>query len=62
MKLKLPAVLRRMTRDLALPEALPPTVYVRWGDGPAGLLLILLLAGAIVQGHRNRVDPASAGA
>ena len=47
--------------DLPLPEALPPTPYVRWGDWPAGLLLILLLGLAIAQGPRNRVDPARAG-
>lgn len=32
-------------RDIALPPALPPTLYARWGDWPMILLLVAALAG-----------------
>jgi apolipoprotein N-acyltransferase len=38
--------------DAALPQALPPTPYARWGDGPMALLIALAL-GLILQTRRR---------
>lgn len=35
--------------DAALPAALPPTPWIRWGDGPAVLLAILALGLAVIR-------------
>lgn len=39
--------------DAAIPGALPPTFYSRWGDGPVWLLLVLL-AGGMLMAPRTR--------
>ncbi len=38
--------------DAALPRALPPTPYARWGDGPAGLLIVAAL-GLVLRARRR---------
>jgi apolipoprotein N-acyltransferase len=40
--------------DAALPRALSPTAYARWGDGPTGLLLVVGLVLALRQRQANR--------
>ena len=35
--------------DAALPAALPPTPWIRWGDGPAVLLATLALGLAVIR-------------
>jgi apolipoprotein N-acyltransferase len=39
--------------DAALPRALPPTPYARWGDGPTALLVAAALA-LVLQSRRRR--------
>ncbi len=41
------------TIDSALPRALPPTVYARFGDAPAAILVVLSFAAAIRSRRRN---------
>jgi apolipoprotein N-acyltransferase len=38
--------------DAALPRALPPTPYARWGDGPMALLIAMAL-GLVLQTRRR---------
>ena len=40
--------------DVALPGALPQTLYARTGDGPAALLLVLGLLALLVPSFRRR--------
>jgi apolipoprotein N-acyltransferase len=42
--------------DTQVPGALPPTPYVRWGDGPLALLLAGLAALAMIGRHRVPID------
>jgi apolipoprotein N-acyltransferase len=42
--------------DAAIPGALPPTPYARWGDGPLGLLLAGLALAAMTRRRRLAID------
>lgn len=46
--------------DAALPGALAPTIYARWGDAPVVLLLILSAAGLIMTRRAKAIDPSGA--
>ncbi len=47
--------------DAALPGALPPTIYARWGDMPLGIALVLVF-GWLLSARRNPVDRSRRGA
>jgi apolipoprotein N-acyltransferase len=42
--------------DAALPRALPPTPYSRWGDGPTALLVLAGLM-LVLRWRRRRTEP-----
>jgi apolipoprotein N-acyltransferase len=41
--------------DAPLPGALPPTPWMRWGDAPMLILLVLMLGAAVILGRRRPV-------
>ncbi len=43
--------------DAAVPAPLPPSFYAKSGDLPFFLLLAVLIAGVMLPGRRNRIDP-----
>ena len=42
--------------DGFIPGAVPPTIYARFGDWPMGLLLVLLMGGAVGAGKSRQAD------